>query len=64
MTDHYFYNKQPLVVEGKTIAYALFGAQELYKKAGSPKEQADHYDALRSFQALLRTFQGSSDENL
>lgn len=55
--SHYYYNQQPLVVEGRTIAYALLGAQEAYKKAGTEAQRRAHKRSMRAFQDLLRTFE-------
>ena len=59
MQDHYFNNEQPLVVEARTIAYALLGAQEAYKKAGSQGQRRAHQKSMQEFQALLQTFEDS-----
>ncbi len=57
MKDHYYLNEQPLVVEGTTIAYALLGAQEAYKKAGSMEQRQVHANSMKRFQELLKTFE-------
>jgi len=53
---HYFYNEQPLVVQGRTIAYAVIGAQVLYKKAPTERERQVHLSCVRALEDLLRTF--------
>lgn len=61
MSHYYYNNQQPLVVDARTIAYALLGACKAMENAGNEGERRAHQRSMRALQDLLRTFEDKTD---